>query len=185
MKRNPPYKAGYSLVELILVMALLIFLGISTFTLMMASNHATQGMIAGQDHRSELRIASSYVTTRLRQHDEAEAISIGSHPTISGEALVIEELYYGEKFENWIYYQEGALKEIIISPDQVLRDDFAYIIAEIDSFSITMDPELSGLWVHMSRQGQTKEYSVEWFHHLKASEKSAGFSALDGGEAND
>ena len=178
-------KQGYSLIELILVMALLVFLGVGTFTLMAASNHATQRMIDGQDHQAELRVASSYVTTRLRQHDDADAVSIRSHPNLPGEALVIEELYFGEAFENWIYFQEGQLKEVIISPEQEPRDEFGYVIAEIDTFSVTLDPELSGVWVTISLDAEEKERSVEWFHHLKTSKIETHLSGIPGGESSD
>lgn len=175
-------KNGFSLIELVLVMALLAFLGVGAFTLMMASNQATQRMTETQENQSELRVAASYITTRLRQNDTSGAVSLRSHENLPSEALVIEELYFGEIFENWIYLDDGILKEIIISPGQELREDFSYTIAEIDLFVVELDKELSGIWISVGRNNDSSPKTVEWFHHIKSKGENHQISFNAGGE---
>ncbi|SDZ03884.1 DUF4860 domain-containing protein [Tindallia californiensis] len=182
---------GYSLIELILVMALLVFLGLGTFTLIIASNEATHRMVDRQDQQSQRRVAASYINTRLRQNDKAGAVSLRTDPALPSEALVIEEVYFGEIFENWIYQEDGKLKEIIISPGQERRQDFSYIITEIDFFDVEKDPVLGGLWLSVGHNLETDEgypsedvRRLEWFYHIKTEGKTVEGDSLETAQKN-
>lgn len=182
---------GYSLIELILAMALLVFLGLGTFTLIIASNEATHRMVDSQDQQSQRRVAASYINTRLRQNDQAGAVSLRTDPALPSEALVIEEVYFGESFENWIYLEDGKLKEIIISPGQELRQDFSYTITEIDFFDVEKDPVLGGLWLSVGHKLETGEgypseevQRLEWFYHIKTEETTVEEDSLETAQRN-
>ena len=67
---------GFSVIELLVALALLALLGGSIMTVIGAGSSAYDRMLSDRGALSEARIAMSYITVRLRQNDLAGAISI-------------------------------------------------------------------------------------------------------------
>lgn len=142
---------GRALTELLLVMVILLFFGTATFAMVVAGQQASQQLIHRQEGLSEIRTAYAYLNTRLRQHDEAEMISLRPHPVLGTTALVIEEDYYGVSLETWVYFSQGYLREVLVTPGDSLDDDISFPIAKLHGF------EVAAL-----NQGQTLTYEVSY-----------------------
>ncbi|MEN1761226.1 DUF4860 domain-containing protein [Anoxynatronum sibiricum] len=158
---------GHSLTELLLVMALLLFFGTASFTLMAAGNSASQQVIDRQQAQSQLRTAAAYMNTRLRQQDRQNAVTLRPHPETGHTALVLTEVYYGELWETWVYHREGTLREVQVIPGDPVRDDFSFEIALLDTFEVEME-EGTTLHFQMGVNGEDQTLMRSGYYRLKA-----------------
>ena len=67
---------GYSLIEMMIVMMLLVLFGLGIFMLAATSSTTYQKLVEDKETAGELRIASSYLMTKIRQNDRMGAIRI-------------------------------------------------------------------------------------------------------------
>ncbi|MEG1774341.1 MAG: DUF4860 domain-containing protein, partial [Oscillospiraceae bacterium] len=58
----------------------------------------------------DLRTSLSYVAEKIRQNDTQDAVSIGTLG--EGQALILEQSIGGTAYRTYIYYEDGALREI-------------------------------------------------------------------------
>ena len=63
----------------------------------------------------EINTTLSFVSTKIRQHDNMGSVRIDSLE--GADALVLEQHIGDMVFETWIYHHEGALREIVINRD--------------------------------------------------------------------
>ena len=129
-------KKGYTLVELMFVMVLLLLFGILTFELVVSGSNAYKNVIRGRNTASELRVALSYMDMRLRQNDEAGLIRVDKNPLNQGDALVITEEYEGDIYETWIYCDEGKLREAIVKKGETPDNSISTEVADIDRLAV-------------------------------------------------
>lgn len=151
MQKKMRNNQGRALTELLLVMVILLFFVTATFVMVVAGQQASQKLIHRQEGLSELRTAYAYLNTRLRQHDEADAVSLRPHPFIGTTALVIEEEYYGISLETWVYFSQGYLREVLVNPSDSIDDDISFPIAKLHGFELTA-----------INQGRTLTYEVSY-----------------------
>jgi hypothetical protein len=67
------------------------------------------------------RISFSYVATKIRAHDSANAIRVGEFAGAS--ALFLDDDFYDEEFTTIIYTYDGWLKEIFTDKESTLDED--------------------------------------------------------------
>ena len=69
--------------------------------------------ISRADTSFEINSSLSFVTTKIRQHDTADAVRLDN---VSGiPALVLTQEIGDAYFETWIYHYDGVLREIFIN----------------------------------------------------------------------
>jgi type II secretory pathway pseudopilin PulG len=123
---------GYSLIELILVMVLLILFGLTTFTLVIAGSSTYGKLTKNKNSNSELRVALSYVNMKVRQNDSFNSISIRRVSREVGDAVVISKLMGEKPYETWIYCSKGILREALLKkginhPSDAISTEIAVI----------------------------------------------------------
>lgn len=128
---------GYSMLEMTLVMGLLVLFSLGTLTLVASGSSAYKALLSNKTSNSELRVALAYVSNKVKQADSADGIVLKPQPYGEGQALVISEVIEGEKFETWIYYHEGALREGLFRSDTPIQDDFTFEIATLSGFEVS------------------------------------------------
>ncbi len=170
MGRHGSNNGGGTKTELLLVMGLLIFFGTASFAMMVAGQQTSQQLIEKQAALSETRTAYAYITTRLRQHDETDRISIRVHPQAGTPALVIEEEYFGEALETWVYLSEGYLREVLIMPGGSIHDDISFPIAQVDEFQLAADALGQGIVFEVMYEVDGEEIRRGGFYYLKSSQ---------------
>lgn len=82
----------------------------------------------------EKRVSLSYVANKIRQNDKESSIMIES---LNGEnAVVINEVYDGAKYETWIYFYNNAIYEMFIDAGMEFNLDDGIKILDVESFNI-------------------------------------------------
>lgn len=133
--------SGYTLIELTLVIALLALFGTATLSLVVSSSTAYKGIVEQKDTDSELRIALSYIDTKVKQNDSENVLRLKNNPVGAGSALVIEEILDGTSYETWVYYSAGRLREAWVEKGTAASDDLSFEIASIEGFEAEYDIE--------------------------------------------
>ena len=159
---------GYSLIELLLVMVILVIFGLSTFTLVISGNNAYKNIIEKKTLNSELRVAVSYLDMKLRQGDGLGEIGVKKIPNGYNNAIVIHELVEGETYETWIYFNNGKLREAYILQGTPIVDQNSFAVAEIDGFDIRYN-KIDGLYnFNVWKELNNKKYSFDSIIYLKS-----------------
>jgi hypothetical protein len=120
-------------------MFLLITFGIAAFALVFIGGDSYKRMTGERNAEAELRIAVSYVETRLRKYDTSDGIRISPNPEGVGNALVFNDTINGKKYETWVLWSDGKLIEIISEKDKQFKAVDGFEIAEIDTFNVSYD----------------------------------------------
>lgn len=134
---------GYSAIEWVVVLMLLMVFITSTFVLAASASQTYENLVDDHELDTELRIAASYLSTKLKQNDEENVLHIVSRLDQDGNALLILETILDETYETWIYLSDGFLREATIPMNAKLDDDLSFPIAKIDYFSIDVVDEKS------------------------------------------
>lgn len=132
MKSKTVEPNGYSLIEMMIVMMLLVLFGLGIFMLAATSSTTYQKLVEDKETDGELRIASSYLMTKIRQNDRMGAIRIEKSAINSEDALVIEETLGNEVYETWIYVSDGVLREATVLKETMPSDDVSFEVAKVD-----------------------------------------------------
>lgn len=139
MSRN---KSGYTLIELILVMFLLIMVASLVFTLTAAGSQAWLRLTGSQNERSELRTAMSYLEIQIKKADEEGAVSIAPDPFFGESAIKLDWIIEDptipgqDKATTWIYLNAGRLYEFYTVPGMVLSNTGGRELVKIDSWDL-------------------------------------------------
>lgn len=85
------------------------------------------------DENYELRTAASYLREKLHQHDADNDISV---TVLSGaDALALGTQADGRTYTTYIYYWDGALRELFVGEDAVYTPESGQEIIELNGFS--------------------------------------------------
>lgn len=134
-------KAGHSTIELILVMLLLILFSVSTLSLVASSSNAYIETVRKNETLSNLRVAQSYLYTKVRQGLEADAISLRSYSGVPGDCLVISNDNSEDKYETVIFVKEGELRESLVLSDTGFDPEESFTVVKLDELKLELIPE--------------------------------------------
>lgn len=121
--------------EIILVMVLLLLFSISTLTLVATGSDSYINIIDDNEKNSNLRVAQSYIHTKVRQNLEKDAVYITEFPEITGKCLVVKDGYSNIEYETIIFFHDGQMKESLIIEGGSFNPDSSFTIVEIDELS--------------------------------------------------
>ncbi|MBE0449624.1 MAG: DUF4860 domain-containing protein [Clostridia bacterium] len=156
LKKLKGNEKGYSLVEMAVGMLLLLIFGTALLTLTASSAGSYERLVNEKAIDTEFRIASSYLTTKLRQNDRSGAVVLISQDTEPGVAIKISEDLSGEIYETWIYVADGFLKEVMIPAGVAFDGDYAFVIAEIDQMEL-IDDEEGVIGIELFKEGSESQ----------------------------
>ena len=165
-KRKLAARKGYTLIELVLVMFLLVFIAMSVFSLTGVGSEAFLRLSHSQAVQSDLRIGLSYLDVKLRQHNTVDAIQLENPPftaetaetgLVSDQALRISRMIEGASYELWIYHYNGYLYELLTEPGSLVNPDMGTRIVKTDVFSMenVADDALTFTLSLVDEQGRT------------------------------
>lgn len=102
-------------------------------TLLLFSAKAYQISVKGQEENQNLHTAMTYVTTKLRQHEES---SVFLDNFYGYEALCLQDEIDGYSFITYIYLLDEELKELFVIPESSVSPEMGTTIANLSSFYI-------------------------------------------------
>ena len=141
MKDKLGSESGYSLIEMTIAMLLLVVFGLAIFMLAASSTTTYEKLVDDKNTSEELRVASSYLVTKLRQNDQKDAISLESTLQFDSEVLTIREVIGEEVYVTWIYVNGGALREVTVLEGVDPSDDLSFEIAKVDKMAIRVSDQ--------------------------------------------
>ncbi len=145
-------KNSSSNIELIMGLLLLVLFTASFFTLITTGSNTEKRILEQNEIKANARIAHSYINVKLKQNDKAGKISVKQNPETQNNALIISDVFNGEKYDTWIYYKDGYLLETTALENVPPKDTDAYKIAKIDGFEI-------------KKEGQKVVSSISYFYN--------------------
>ena len=149
MKDKHQHQNGYSLIELTIAMMLLVMFGLGVFMLAASSTTTYEKLVDEKSTSEELRIASSYLVTKLRQNDRAESISIDTLTLKPEHALTIKEPIGEETYVTWIFVHEGVLREATLLEGVLPTVDLSFEIAKIDG--MTLNSQNNSMFISLEK----------------------------------
>jgi len=149
---------GRTMTEVILVMVLLILFSISTLTLVATGSDSYINIVNNNENNSNLRIAQSYIHTKIRQNLEKNAIYITTFPETKGNSLVIKDGYSDVEYETVIFLHEGEIKESIIVQGGSFNPEASFTIVKIDELDFQLvDGKKLSFETSIVKNGKTKK----------------------------
>ncbi|MGI5892279.1 MAG: DUF4860 domain-containing protein [Bacillota bacterium] len=134
------------------IMLLGIFAFGSVLAVILAAN-AYQSINKNMDSNFEFRTPLSYISTKIKQNDNAGAIKVIKKDGI--DVLILENMDDGEICETWIYEYDGSLCEVYINKGTEFRLEDG--LAIIPSYGLQLNIINNLLEVRSTNhQGQTR-----------------------------
>jgi prepilin-type N-terminal cleavage/methylation domain-containing protein len=144
-------RRGYTLIELVLVLMLLVLVAGVVFTLAASGSQTYLRLTEKQSQSTDLRTGLSYLDVQIRKHDTQGALSIRPGPFDSQPSLVISQEISGKTYLTYIYLRDGFLCELFVADDTVITEGMGSRIAAINSMQLDTLADGS-LKITLSRQ---------------------------------
>ena len=107
--------------------------------LLLFAARAYRNAVQGTDENSNLRTAMSYLTVKIRQHDNDT--DVFTDTIEDTEALCLTDKIDGQTYITYIYLYDGELKELFTTRQSDAALSMGTTIASLVSFSIDETPE--------------------------------------------
>jgi len=144
-------RGGYTLIELVLVLMLLVLIASLVFTLADAGSQSYLRLTAKQNQAADLRTALSYLDVQLRKHDTLEQLAVRPDPFNGEPALLITQTAGSQTFVTWIYLLDGYLCELTTLEGTAVSAAMGSRIAPLDD--LDLEPvEQGALKITLTRQ---------------------------------
>lgn len=128
--------------ELAFVIVLFLVFSLSALALVTLGGKVYHGIFHKMEDNYEMRTSLSYVATKIRQNDSAEAIRV-DEKTLGVPALVLSDQGDDAVYETWIYWSKGVLRELYIEQGVAFEPSDGMEIMKVTQFEIRQ--EKSGL----------------------------------------
>lgn len=118
-----------------------------------------QASVQGLDTGNNLYTAVSYITTKFRQHDQADSISVTEFQGTT--ALCFREDIDGTDYFTYIYLYEDHLKELFTAADSSADLSMGTSLAELSDFTIDT---VNNSFYKITLTDQNGTVSSFWLH---------------------
>lgn len=129
-------RGGYTLIELVLVLFLLVLVASSVFILAASGSRAFLRLSARLGETADLRTGLSYMDVQIHKHDSQNALSIRQDPFGAGQALVITQKIENATYLTWIYIQDGYLCELFVEEGLAVNPDMGSQIVPMEGLQL-------------------------------------------------
>jgi hypothetical protein len=169
IKKHTGQNRGSASIESIATLVLLILAGICLFTLSISSTSAYGRLYDGKEASGQARVALSFINMKIRQNDVSGGVEIKPNPVNGRNALVVHEAYNGQRYDTWIYWDDGKLLEALVLEGEPPSREVSLEIIAVEGFEVGYQDENAIHTRVISRKGQ-KEYSYESLTTLRCSQ---------------
>ncbi len=156
-------------VSSLFTLILLLMFAFSTLSMVLLGSRIYRNGVSYLNRNYTTRTAVAYVTEKIRQHDEKEHVLLSELDGIP--ALLMKDDIEGETFLTYIYFYDGALRELYVRSSSEPSPDMGSRIVALDDFSVTVSPDFQDtLLIHAAGEGG---HSLEASVHI-----NSGISSL-------
>ena len=141
-------------------MILLLLFAFSTLSLVLLGSRIYKNGVSYLNRNYTTRTAVAYVTEKIRQHDEKDTVSLSELDGIP--SLLLKDTIDGNSFLTYIYFYDGALRELFIRSSMEPSPDMGSRIVALGDFSVTVSPDLKDtlLILAAGEEGHSLEAAV-------------------------
>ena len=139
---NISNESGGGMTELLMVMTLLIFFGISMYLIIFSGSSAMRRIEEEKNGEVEARTAISYINVRIRQFDAENAVTATTGGPGGGNAILLKNRDYDDPdldYDTWIFWDGGYLKEVLADAGAQPEWGAANGIAMVDGFQTALE----------------------------------------------
>ena len=129
------------IVDVLFVLALFGVFAISALVLVTIGADVYQHTVQDMTDNYETRTAISYLTEKVHQYDTSTGIAITDFA--GGHALALSDTAEEQTYITYIYYYDGALRELFVGEEAVFTPESGQSIIPLDSFDV--EPVHAGL----------------------------------------
>ena len=159
MDRKFRLNIGHTSLDFIFILALLCVFAFGALMAVVLGSNTYKEIKDSMDSNYELRTPLSYISTKVRQHDDSNSIQIINKEGI--DALVLENPDNGKICQTWIYQYENSLYEVYL--DKGTEFSLADGLAIIPSYGLEFNLKDNLLHVEATdHQGKTRALSLSF-----------------------
>jgi hypothetical protein len=145
------------LTDVLFLLTLFGVLAASSLLVVMTGANVYRHTAAQMNDHFNLRTPLAYVAAKVRQCDARDAVYIAELDKTP--ALVLEQVFSGSVYQTWIYYHDGAVREVLIEKGAELRASFGLAIMETPGFH--MEQTAAGLLKFTAFDAAGREMTLE------------------------
>ena len=130
-------KSGSHMIDLLFTLALFCVFAASSLMVVLIGANVYQSTVQSREQNFNNCTSVTYVSTKIRQYDEKGTVYLSQLDGV--DALVLEQYINDKVYQTWIYYYNGALRELLTQADNIglLTLDGGQPIVQLDGFTIT------------------------------------------------
>lgn len=122
------------MIDFIFPVVLLFVFAISALVVTLFAANVYEGAVKDSARNDAARTSLSYVAEKIHSADKKDAVSMGKFDGCN--AIVIADEINGEKYNTYIYYHDGQLKELFAKDGADFAASNGSEIIEVSDFSI-------------------------------------------------
>jgi len=129
-------KQGFRIdsVGVFLLGAVFLFLSIG---LVMLGGSLYRHIMVRSGENDEVRTTFSYIANQVHRADEAGGVEVGEFA--GRQALLLNHDFYGWEFTTYLYYYDGALRELFVEKGFELEPEAGQVIVWLDDIRFSVD----------------------------------------------
>ena len=131
MNRNPARKHS---TDILFVLVLFLVFTSSALAVILLGARVYQSTSSRMESNYNVRTALAYVSEKIRQNDESGAVSLCELDGIP--ALTLSQRMEDTSYITYLYFQDGALKELLTEASREVSSEQGTAIISLKSFSV-------------------------------------------------
>ena len=143
-------------IDTVFIVSLFVMFAITAILLILIGARQYRFTADSMNRNYEIRTASSYLTEKVHQSDTITGVSVVNFSV--GSALALTDRQNDQTYITYIYYYDGALKELFVKEDAAFTPSAGQTIVQLHGFV----PEVvhTGLIRITFTDTQNKEHSI-------------------------
>lgn len=122
-------------VDIVFILALFCVFAASAVLVMTFGANVYQRTVSRMEDNYEVRVSLSYLTNQLRQHDKNGCIALDK---LEGEPALILADEPGSDYATFIYYYDGALRELYCDKNDPLAASDGLAVVELSDWQMEL-----------------------------------------------
>ena len=159
MDRKTGLSTSHKSLDFIFILALLCIFAFGALMVVVLGANTYKGIKSDMDSNFEFRTPLSYISTKIRQHDDINSIRISNME--GTDILVLESIDAGVPCETLIYEYDGSLYEVYLEKGTPFKLDEGLAIIPCNGLTFKIDGNLLKLEA-ADHQGNTRQLSVSF-----------------------